>query len=187
MSIRKSKYQSACLIILIAIFWLCTAAASSADTFDFLLTDGTNVVSFSLPSDGPADFTNQFDFGFLAVPVTVNGAVQTELVDFPELSSYDYGGLTIGPPFGTTNLLLQSGPQLFNGAVSQPEFALGNYTLANIPCPLCAPVTFTSNFTLTIRDAPEPSTIAFLLGGFVLLPAAFRLRNAASAEDPHRR
>lgn len=112
----------------------------------------------------------------LPYPLNVNGTVTIEGVTFYTLG--DDGGLTIAPPFGPTNLLLQMGSQLYNGSVSQPVFALGTYSLTNIPCPLCAPVQFTSNFNLSIQDmsiqdTPEPSTL-FLLGPGLMLLAGFR-------------
>src|SRR5665213_3521330 len=114
---RSDLYHSWVLPVMLTVLaavGFCGAPSALADTYNFDLTDGTNSISFSLPSDGPPDFVNQqFNFGFLTVPVNVNGTISTQFIAFSPL--FNDGGLTIAPPFGSTNLLLQAGPQLYTG------------------------------------------------------------------------
>jgi hypothetical protein len=158
--------------LLVTAFGCATAAVSFADNFK--LSDGTNVITFSLPSSPTPD--QNFDlllFTMNNVAVDVNGTPANYFISF--FSELNFGGLCITTGDTTCvsdgNILNQTGPQLYTGSEAVPTFSLGTFSLTNLGVN-----TFSSNFTLDITpsEIPEPSSLLMLSTGVLGLVGAVR-------------
>jgi hypothetical protein len=150
--------------LLVTLFVL-FAPAASADSFS--LTDGTNLITFSLPaSPTPSFFEPGGSFEQDGISVVVNGVTNTENLFF--FSAPSSGGLAISD--GTTTLVNQQGGVVYTGTEDAPTFVPGTYPLTNLLLPDNSSAVLTNDFVLTISGSatvPEPSTA--LLLGFSLL------------------
>ena len=172
----------------IALFSAASVSALADDAFT--LTDGTNTISFTLPSSpipNPA-INQQFflnnAFAIDNVPGVVNGnVVNLGEVRFWGGSNGAPAGIQIdevGPNIGE---LYQEGADLFTGDVHTPTFIPGTYDLTNNSA---LANHFTGNFDLTITATPEPSTILQVGSGLFGVAGLIRrrivsCRRAASA------
>jgi hypothetical protein len=143
------------------------APAASADSFS--LTDGTNLITFSLPASPTPSFFEPDPGGSFeidAIAVLVNGVTNTENLFF--YSAPASGGMAISD--GTTTLVNQQGGVVYTGTEDAPTFVPGTYPLTNLLLPDNSSAVLTNNFVLTITGAatvPEPSSAVLL--GFSLL------------------
>jgi hypothetical protein len=164
-------------LLLVTAFSCSTAAVSFASPIDnFKLSDGTNAITFSLPSSPTPD--QSFDlllFTVNNVAVDVNGTPANYFISFfPESN---FGGLCITTDdttcFGDGSILNQTDPQLYTGSEAIPTFSLGTFSLTNTGVN-----TFSSNFTLDITSSetpiPEPSSLLMLSTGVLGLAGAIR-------------
>lgn len=156
-----------------------TLAAHAATIFDFTLTNGTDVVTFSLPSSPVPDRVNVTYAGFTldAVPVDLNGLIGNYTVTF-FTGGLNGGGLCISTGDTVCNggdILTQSGPQLYTGDEATPTLIPGSYDLKNVGS---ANNTFEGPFHLAITEqaspVPEPSTFALLGTGLLAAAGAVR-------------
>jgi hypothetical protein len=156
------------------------AATAWASTIEFSMTDGTNTISWTLPPSPTPDVVDLgTDFAMDAVPILVNGNPETIQITFwngTNLSRHGVaGGLDIGNPPSVPLLINQYGPALYTGPESAPTFALGEFSLTNVPNPTFSS-NLTSNFTLDVTQIPEPSSLLFLSAGMVAIVTARRFR-----------
>jgi len=166
--------------LLVTAFSCSTAAVSFASPIDnFKLSDGTNVIAFSLPSSPAPDQVIQNDdalqFTMNNVAVDVNGTPANYFISF--FNELTGGGLCIDPVDTSCiggNKLNQSGPQLFTGSEAIPTFSLGTFSLTNYN--FGPNNTFSSDFTLEITSSeiPEPSSLLMLSTGVLGLVGAVR-------------
>jgi PEP-CTERM motif len=160
------------LWIIALLFVAIGAPAAYADSYNFSLTDGANLITFILPANpSPDRFTQGTGFSLFGVSVWVNGSLQIDSMNF-----YDCGAscsnlnLYISQVNGVSgsDLLYQGGAMpVFTGTDSQPIFSLGTFYFTNAPH--STPMTFNSDFTLTISAVPEPATWILFLAGAGLL------------------
>ena len=145
-----------------------------ADTFS--LTDGTNTIGFTLPSN-PTPVAGNFDIGYFfeldGISVDVNGTKETQSLFF--FNDSQMGGLEIGD--SSSILLNQSGPSVYSNTEDTPMFNPGPYSLTAVTGPFQG--LYASNFTLNITDdssVPEPSTLSMLGAALLGLFAIAGLR-----------
>jgi PEP-CTERM motif len=163
--------------LLVAAFSCSTAAVSLASPIDnFKLSDGTNVITFSLPSSPtPDQNVDLFLFTINNVAVDVNGTPANYFISF--FNELDFGGLCITTDDATCfedgSILNQTDLQLYTGSEAVPTFSLGTFSLTNVGVN-----TFSSNFTLDITSSetpiPEPSSLLMLSTGVLGLVCAVR-------------
>jgi hypothetical protein len=165
----------------IKILSLVAAIASTltvkADTLDFTLTGGSDIYTFSLPSDPSPDSTvigTSFTLSGVLItqdPGTPTGIAFSTDVTFSETGHG--GGLQFplpSPPPLSLDLDL-TGPQLYTGSEISPMFS-----------PTSTPFTLedgnSDTFTLDIaaETIPEPSSIALLATGLLTLSGTTRRR-----------
>ena len=151
------------------------APSARPDTFN--LTDGTNVITFSLASaPTPDSFTSGVFFEVDGVSVDVNGSLETEILDF--FNTSQLGGLSIGDVNAT--LLNQQGSMVYGGTEQSPTFSPHTFSLANLTFPDATNAVFANDFTLTITSSsesvPEPSSILLLGMGLMGLACAYAIR-----------
>jgi len=141
--------------------------AIRADIVNFRLTNGSDEITFSLPSNPvPSTYTSGVGFTVSDVLVTVDGVTSTYGVNFyscgaacggsPLLDLYIYDSSPVG-------LLYDAGPILFTGSDSQPVFVPGDFSLTDATH--STPMRFDSDFTLSVSSSvgvPEPSVLSWL-------------------------
>ncbi len=161
-------------LLLVTAFSCSTAAVSFAIPIDnFKLTDGTNVITFSLPSSPtPDQNVDLFLFTMNNVAVDVNGTPENYFISF--FTESNFGGLciTTGDPtcISDGSIINQAGPQLYTGSEAVPTVSLGTFSLTNLGVN-----TFSSDFTLEITSPiPEPSSLLMLSTGMLGLAGAVR-------------
>lgn len=144
-----------------ALVLLSAASASALADDAFTLTDGTNTISFTLPSSptpvNDAQFFSNDGFAVENVPGVINGSsVNLGEVRFWGPHAPSPAGIQIDNVGGNPQELYQGGAALFTGDVLNPTFVPGTYNLTNF-----APLgeVFEGNFTLSIVPTPEPSTM----------------------------
>jgi hypothetical protein len=147
-------------------------APAHADTIQYTLTDGTNVITFSLPQH-PTPVAYTADWFAESTTVTVDGVSSTEDVTFYDLAYL--GGLSIASTPYTDQILDQQGAQLYSGSTKFPELlAEKNVSLSctaiKSPTP-CSADTYHNSFILNAVDVPtpEPTSLALTLAGLGLL------------------
>jgi PEP-CTERM motif len=170
-SSRIPTFAAGILVAAIVFF----APSARPDTFN--LTDGTNVIAFSLAaSPTPTSFTSGSFFEVDGVSVDVNGSAETENLFF--FNSSQMGGLGIGTE--TSTLLNQQGPMLYGGSEQSPTFSPQTFSLTNLALPDGTNALFANDFTLTItpsnESVPEPSSILLLGMGLMGLACAYAIR-----------
>lgn len=123
-------YSPRWLWALVIMFHLAPVPHLRADDI-FTLTDGTNVVTFSLPASPTPASNNGLSFALTnPIPLLVNGVAETTFFDTRFFLQSDGGGLFIST-FFTPTLGFQAdlfGPQLFTGDLTAPTFIPGTYT-----------------------------------------------------------
>ncbi len=172
---RKSSRIPTFAVGILAVAILFLAPSARPDTFS--LTDGTNVIVFSLPANPiPSSFTGGSDFEVDGVSVDVNGSPETESFFF--FNSSESGGLTIADV--NNALLNQQGPMVYGGTEQSPTFSPQTFSLKNLTFPDGTNAVFANDFTLTIvgssESVPEPSSILLLGMGLMGLAYASALR-----------
>jgi hypothetical protein len=147
----------------------CLPLLLRASTVDnFVLTDGTDTATFSLPaSPTPTNgYAGEF-FVLDGVSVTVDG---TPLI--VNLAFYDFahpwdGGIDIFESSASSPIIEQEGLQLYSGSETAPTFLTETFDLTQYPPP-SFPVfpagEDAGNYTLTITPAttPEPSSLVLV-------------------------
>jgi len=169
--------------LVLAVLCFSTVGTAKADDL-FTLTDGSNVVSFQLPSNpsvsGWNDGTNSggvtcnsdlTEFCILGVTVMNDGSPQSSQIEFFNIDSS--GGLAILAPDGTEYTLNQAGVQLYTGDESSPAFLTGVFPLTNTTSGMF-PNDYSSDFTLTITPTPEPASLMLLGSGVLALAGRMR-------------
>ena len=154
------RFSLASLVLLSAIAIPAAAHASSID--NFTITDGTNILTFSLPSS-PLHIDGSYPDNFFEinnVPAFYNGvSVNDGAVGF---YTSDVGGGFIDAFFGNPY-----GGQYFTGDVLSPTFLPGIYAFND--------GAGRDLGTITISSTPEPSSL-FMLGTGILGLAGFGRR-----------
>ncbi|MEO8736144.1 MAG: PEP-CTERM sorting domain-containing protein [Edaphobacter sp.] len=138
------------VVVSLAIPAMCAVAHASTLMYDFTAT-GTPYgnVSLSLPASPiPASFTAT-SFELASVPLTVDGDMATENIDFYTLA---VGG---GAGGGGTRV---DGSQLFTGPTSSPTFLTGTFPIGGFSLTISNP---------TPSAVPEPSSLILLGTGLL--------------------
>jgi hypothetical protein len=177
--------KTLCALAVLVLLTAATSREASADEVsNFLLTDGTNVITFSLPTSPVPDMVDPDpDPGFLpffrsVVSIDLNGVSEVVFIDFYDdpMDPATGGGLCIidgsllEPTCGDADdppepyLLNQAGQALYTapsgpgGALdySDPTFVTGMFEDVNFCQNYCG--FFTSNFTVTITNSSEPTS-----------------------------
>lgn len=173
--------------LLPALALLTLAPALHADTLDQFTLTGTNLtVTFRLAAS-PTASNSYTDLGFEvgSVAVTANGKTLTAHPVQFNLASVGGGFalrddddvLELKDSAGVLQSLAYSGPQFFTGAVTQPAFLAGTYTLAPLFCPgtdpdnpgtaTCPNVTYSLNIAPVSSVTPEPASLLLVATGLL--------------------
>jgi hypothetical protein len=165
----------------------CFPLLLGASTVDnFVLTDGTDTVTFSLPSSPtPAiGYAGEF-FVLNGVNVIVDGTPLTANLDFYNFTHPWDGGVNLYQSTVSSPIIEQEGPQLYSGSETAPTFLIGVFNLTQYP--ILASGEDIGNYTLTITSAtptPEPSSFVLLGIGLMSLSAGRWGRNGFHVRRP---
>lgn len=142
----------------------------------FTLTDGTNTITFTLPTNPAVNADSDF-FVVPNVSVDIDGSIMSDSLYFYDAT--ESGGLAIYSPTTTLTYLTQTGAVLFSGSLTDPTFSNGGlFALTNYDTPV-----YDNNFTLNITTAgapvtPEPSSFVLLGTGLLGMAGVMRRRLA---------
>jgi hypothetical protein len=171
-----------CGLTLVGAVTIASAAAPAyADTIDYTLTDGSNVITFALPST-PTLAATSTDYFAVATSVTIDDAAPTA----EDITFYDTtygGGLSIATTPETDQVLDQLGPLLYSGTTSDPTLlAASNVSLTPTSIDGGAD-TYSGSFTLNAVDVtktPEPASLSLTMAGIAMLGLMMVMRKRSA-------
>jgi PEP-CTERM motif len=159
--------------VIIAALALMSASSAWSDTFS--LSDGTNLITFSLSASPTPTSFKAGSFAVLDdIPLLIDGVSEVDSIFF--YNSSLKGGIAIANP--SLTLLNQSGPMIYGGSEQSPTFAPSSFSLANLGGSVLG-----NAFTLVISDSqsvPEPGTWLLLGMGLLSVLAAGVVRDRAA-------
>jgi hypothetical protein len=159
--------------VTIAALALMSASSAWSDTFS--LSDGTNLITFSLSASPTPTSFKAGSFAVLDdIPLLIDGVSEVDSIFF--YNSSLKGGIAIANP--SLTLLNQSGPMIYGGSEQSPTFAPSSFSLTNLGGSV-----FGNAFELVISDppsVPEPGTWLLLGTGLLSVLAAGVVRDRAA-------
>lgn len=163
----KTKYALGIALELLLIGGATNARADGIDLFT--LTDGTNTMTWSLPSSPtPTSVDGTNGFILAGVSVVENGTT-TVTADLEFFTLSDLGGAADVPAAALFNLF---GAQVFTG-LSSPTFVPATYMFTNSTWALSDAEDLTLNITPS-SGVPEPSSLLLVGIGLVSLAPILR-------------
>ena len=153
-------------LALLGLLVLAGVTGAKADSDNFVLTDGTNTMSWTLPSSPIPTLVNVGGgSNFVVAPTAIleNGTTTvTQALEF--YTTAQQGGFSDFPEIPVTTFDT-FGAQIFSGTTAAPTFVVGDYTFTS-PFDNWT-LSNATNLDLKISTVPEPSSILLLGAGLL--------------------